>query len=258
MGSRLDEYRHFLESALLAGYRITSVGGAWSIIREGRLDPAHRHLVLRLDVDTDPRTAAAMWRIAHALGIDGSYFFRLSTFDPTAVAEISSGGSEVSYHYEELATVAKRRRIRKVADALAALPEARDLFAANLIRLREATGLPMRIVAAHGDFVNRRLGIPNSRLLEPARLRSELGIDLETYDEDYLGRLSTRHIDALPPRCWEPTDPAAAIRAGEPLVAVLVHPRQWRADPVVNARDDMQRILQGIQYRLPGLPGGRA
>jgi hypothetical protein len=258
LGSRLDEYRHFLESALRAGYRIVSVGGAWRLIREGGLDPERRYLVLRLDVDTDPRTAAAMWQVAQGLGIEGSYFFRLSTLDPSIMAAIAAGGSEASYHYEELATVAKRRRLRKVPDALAALPEARDLFAANLVRLRAATGLPMRVVAAHGDFVNRRLGIPNSRLVEQPELRQELGIDLETYDEAFLRHLTSRHIDAPPPHQWEPSDPSDAIAASVPVVSVLVHPRQWRASPVVNARDDARRVVEGVRYRLPTRPGGHA
>ena len=255
MGSRLDEYQPFLESVLAAEYRITSVGGAWRLIAEGGLDPTSRNLVLRLDVDTDPRTAAAMWEVARRLGVEASYFFRLSTLDPLVMNAIAAGGSEVSYHYEELATVAKRRRLRTAADALAALPEVRDLFAANLLRLRATTGLPMRIVAAHGDFVNRRLGYLNCRLLEhPAFRRRELGIDLETYDEAFLCHLPSRHIDAPPPRRWEPSDPTAAIAAGVAVVSVLVHPRHWRAAPVVNARDDVRRVLEGLDYRLPGPP----
>ena len=71
MRSRLDEYQRFLESALAAGYGITSVGGAWRLIAEGGLHPTSRQLVLRLDVDTDPRTAAAMWEVARSLGVVG-------------------------------------------------------------------------------------------------------------------------------------------------------------------------------------------
>jgi hypothetical protein len=256
MGSRLAEYRLFLESALAAGYRVRSVGGAWDEIRDGSFGTSGRLIVLRLDIDTDPRTAAEMWEIARGLGAEASYFFRLSTLDIALMTEIAAGGSEASYHYEELATVAKRRHLRSASDALAALPEARDLFAANLVRLRATTGLPMRVVAAHGDFVNRRLGIPNWRVVEDPAFRGELGIDLETYDNVFLRHLPSRHIDAPPPVGWEPSDPAAAIAAGLPVVSVLVHPRQWRADPVVNARDDIGRVIEGIRHRLPIPPQG--
>jgi hypothetical protein len=253
MGSRLDEYRLLLESALEAGYRILSVADAWQMMRDEGSNPERRILVLRLDVDTDPKSAGAMWTVANGLGIRGSYFFRLSTCDPAVMSAMSAAGSEVSYHYEELATVAKRRHLRSASEALAALPEARDLFSANLVRLRERTGLPMRIVAAHGDFVNLRLGVSNSRILDDPTLRHELGIDLETYDEEFLRHVTSPHTDVPPPLFWDPMDPQAAMRAGEPLLSVLVHPRHWRADPLINARDDAWRLVQGVQHRLPRL-----
>ena len=194
-----------------------------------------------------------MWTVADGLGIHGSYFFRLSTLDRAVMSAMSAGGSEVSYHYEELATVAKRRHLRSASEALAALPEARDLFASNLVRLRQSTGLPMRIVAAHGDFMNRRLGVSNSRILDEPTLRRDLGIELETYDEAFQRHVTSAHTDVPHPLYWDPTDPGSAMRAGEPLLSVLVHPRHWRADPLVNARDDALRIVQGVQHRLPRL-----
>jgi hypothetical protein len=258
MGSRLSEYEKLLETALRAGYRVISVGGAWRRIRDGGVDPLDRLLVLRRDVDTDPGTAAAMWEIDRRLGVESSCFFRLSTLAPALMTAIAAGGSEASYHYEEVATVAKRRRLRTASDAMAALPEARDLFAANLERLRMQTGLPMRVVSSHGDFVNRRLGVPNWRLLEEPAFRRELGIELETYDDALLRHLPSRHIDAPPPRRWEPSDPVAAIAAGLPVVSVLVHPRHWRAAPAVNARDDIGRVIDDVRLRLPIGPRGRS
>ena len=253
MGSRLDEYQLFLESALGAGYRITSVGEAWRMIGAEETGPGRRNVVLRLDVDTDPKTAEAMWTVADELGIRGSYFFRLSTLDPAVMSAMSAGGSEVSYHFEELSTVAKRRRLRSASEALAALPEARDLFASNLLRLRQTTGLPMRVVAAHGDFVNRRLGVSNARILDEPTLRHELGIELETYDEAFMRHVTSAHTDVPHPHYWDPIDPESAMRAGEHLLSILVHPRHWRADPLINARDNALRIAQGVQHRLPHL-----
>ena len=254
MGSRLGAYQRFLEAALRAGYRITSVGGVWRLIGDRGLDPAQRYLVLRHDVDTDPGTAAAMWDIERGLSVESSYFFRLSTIAPDLMADIARGGSEASYHYEELAAVAKRRGLRSPSDALAHLPEARDEFAKNLGELRAMTGLPMRVVASHGDFVNVRLGVPNSVILADPSLRQEVGIDLETYDEAFLRHLSSKHSDIGYPRYWAWSDPAEAIRAGKPVVSVLVHPRHWRVDRRVNARDDIQRAIEGLRYWLPPGP----
>ncbi len=258
MQSRLGVYRQLMRSALDAGYRVHSVAGFWSQIEEGRLDPTARHLVLRHDVDTDWRTAAAMWQIDRELGAETSYFFRLSTIAPGLMADIAAGGSEASYHYEELATVAKRRGLRTAADALAHLPEARELFAAHLERLRAVTGLPMRVVAAHGDFVNRRLGVANWVILDDPDVRLALGIDLETYDDAYLRHLPSRHSDAPYPHFWVPSDPTGPIRSGEPVVSVLVHPRHWRVDRTVNARDDLRRVVEGVRFEVSAVRRRRA
>ena len=250
MASRLPQYRRLLGSALRADYRIISAGGMWRLIENGDLDPTRRYLVLRHDVDTDPRTAAAMWEIDRGLSVESSYFFRLSTVAPALMADIAAGGSEASYHYEELSTLAKRRGLQSRSDAIAHLPEARDQFAENIGRLRAMTGLPMRVVAAHGDFVNRRLGIANWAILADRGFRRRLDVDLETYDEAFLRRLPSRHSDAPYPRYWAYTDPADAIRAGEPIISVLVHPRHWRVDRPGNARDDIRRVAEGLRFEV--------
>jgi hypothetical protein len=172
--------------------------------------------------------------------------------DVDLAASVADAGGEASYHYEELATIIKRRRLRTREAAVAALPEARDMFARNVDRLRAATGLAIRVVAAHGDFVNRRLGVANWEILADPTFREEVGVDLETYDAGYLARLPSRFSDTLHPRYWEPSDPVAAIRAGEPVVSVLIHPRHWRPDPAGNLRDDARRLADEVRYRLPG------
>lgn len=259
-GSRLGAYREFLEEALRAGYRVTSVGGLWRLIETGGLDPARRYLALRHDVDTDPATARAMWEIDRELGVETSFFFRLSTLDAGLMADIAANGSEASYHYEELATIAKRRGLRDRSAVMTHLPEARDRFAENVGRLRETTGLPMSVVASHGDFVNRHVGVPNWVLLADTEFRRRLGIDLETYDAALLDHLPSRHADGPPPTRWSPVDPGERIEAGEPVISVLVHPRHWRVNRSVNARDDLQRVFEGVRFALAGLriPAGPA
>jgi hypothetical protein len=248
--SRLDAYERLLETALRVEYQVVSVGGLWRRRQAGVLGATERYLVLRHDIDTDSATARIMWTIDHRLGVETSYFFRLSTLDRELMTDIANGGSEASYHYEELASVAKRRRPRSRSDALRLLPEAKELFAANLARLRAMTGLPMTVVASHGDFVNRRLGLPNWMLLDDGELRRELAIELEAYDEAYLAHLTTRHADGPYPRHWYPLDPLTAIEAREPVISVLVHPRHWRVNRLVNARDNAQRVVEGLRLKL--------
>ena len=166
------------------------------------------------------------------------------------MADIAAGGGEASYHYEELATVAKRRGLRTRADVDRSMPEARAEFAANLAKIRSTTGLPMPVVSSHGDFVNRRLGVANWAILADAAFRDQVGVQAEAYDEQLIGRLTSQYSDVPHPRYWIPEDPTPTIRAGDPVVFALVHPRHWRTDPVGNLRDDVRRAVEGARYEL--------
>lgn len=255
--SRLDSYRRLLERFLGAGYTVISVESIWELISSSQLNGNARYLVLRHDIDTDPATAQRMWEIERALGCHGSYFFRLSTVDIPLMKAIAASGSMASYHYEEIAAVAKRRRLRSRDEALAHLTEAQEEFLRNLARLRTQTSLPMTVVASHGDFVNRQLGLPNWELLVDRDFRRRAGVELETYDEAVMGHVTSRHSDTLHPRYWIPGSPELAIGRSEPVVYVLVHPRHWRAARSVNARDDLGRLSESIRYRTPTIRSPR-
>jgi hypothetical protein len=254
MPSRLGAYRRLLELALGAGYRVVSIETFWQLIVGNAVDPGEPYLVLRHDIDTDPATARAMWAIERGLGVESSYYFRLSTTDLGLMRDIAEGGSHASYHYEELATIAKQWRLRRATDVLAHLPEARARFQENLGRLRASTGLPMRVVASHGDFVNRAVGVANRAILEDPGFRHEVGVDLEVYDEAFVGQLTSRYSDTHHPRYWVSADPQAGIARGEAVIQVLVHPRHWRVHRLVNAADDVRRVAEGLAYRLPSRP----
>ena len=251
MPSRLDAFERLLRAFVDAGYAVTSVEAFAR--RQIDAGPAtnERTLILRHDVDTDPATARAMWQIEHRLGVAGSFYFRLSTLDRDLMAAIAEAGGNASYHYEEIATVAKRRRLRTRAEAEACLPEAQAEFGENLLRLRAQTGLPMEVVASHGDFVNRRLGMPNWLLLVDTAFRRSVGVVAEVYDQALMAPVTSRHADTLSPRFWVPASPLAALSHGDPVVYVLVHPRHWRAAPAENLRDDLRRVVEGIAYARP-------
>lgn len=256
MPSRLGKYRALLEAALAEDYTFVSIEEYWNLLRANEIDPARRYFILRHDIDTDTETADVMWRIERALKISSSYFFRLSTIDLPLMARIAEGGSWVSYHFEELATVAKRRRPVDSAAAMRLVPEAQDLFRTNLARLRGQTGLPMDVVTSHGDFVNRMLDLGNYEILTDPAIREEMGISLETQDKPFLTSVTAHQSDSPYPRFWIRGDPFVAIADREPIVYLLVHPRHWRVNRLVNLRDNAGRLREGLSYRLP-VPGRR-
>ena len=251
MPSRLESYRRLLDVAIQAGYAVISVEAYWQSVSRQTIDPEARYLILRHDVDTDPGTAAQMWQLERELGIEGSYFFRLSTLEIDLMNRIAESGSRVSYHYEELATVAKQRRPAGMSAALRLVPEAQDLFARNIGNLRRRTGLPMDVVASHGDFVNRRIGINNTKILDDETFRQEMRITLETYDAVFLDTVTSYHRDLPPPARWMHDDPFVSVARRDPIMYVLIHPRPWQVNRRVNAIDDLNRLREGLAYRLP-------
>lgn len=250
MPSRLTEYAELLEAANKRGYQSTPIEELWRLLQTDGLSARKRYLILRHDIDTDLGTARELWQLEQRHKVRGSYYFRLGTLDLPLMTEIAAAGSEVSYHYEELATVAKRHGLRDREEVERAMPEIRARFRENLKRVRRLTGLRMQVVAAHGDFANRFLGIPNQALLQDETLRAEAGVELEVYDTEFMQHVTKRVSDTAHPVYWDPESPLDAIARGDHVVYVLVHPRYWRVNRRVNAVENLERIREGVGYAI--------
>ncbi len=259
MESRLTEYRSLLDGFLDDGYAALSLDDTVSRLRSGAGLPA-RTLIVRHDVDSDPVTAEAMLEVESALNLRTSYYFRLTTWDAALARRIAANGSEVGYHFEEIATIAKKRALATREAIVAVFPEIRQSFAENLRRLRSESGLPMRIVCAHGDFVNRKLAMYNQELLTPA-LRQQLQIAAETYDSDLTSLPTYRISDAHLPLRWRGLSPAEArsaeLKRRESLVYLLIHPRHWTARWEVGLSDLARRVHEGVVYAVRSKRGGK-
>ena len=247
MPSRLDELERVLIAALSEGYQALSIAGFLSVAREGRLDSRCRYLILRHDIDTDVATARSFWELERRYGICATFFFRLLTADTALMNDIHKGGGEVGYHFEEIATLAKRKGLKATSNLDTLRKEAGELFCINLAGLRNKSGLPLRGIAAHGDFVNRRLGIVNFELLTP-EIRQLMNIDYEAYDAELTDRLSSRFADLMYPNLWSPLSPLASINRGDSVIKLLLHPRQWCSNPVENIKDNVSRMYEGFRY----------
>ena len=122
MPSQLAAYEDLVRTAHTAGYAQTSVRRYHDMVR-GRSLP-DKVIVHRHDIDTDLRTTRKLFEIEKKHGIKSSFYFRLSTLDIDLMREIEEYGSEASYHYEELATYAKKNKIKDAAAV--ARPAARN------------------------------------------------------------------------------------------------------------------------------------
>jgi len=241
MPSRLHEYETLLMTAKDAGY------AQMSIRRFFRGTKAKKVLVHRHDIDSDLRTARKIFNLECRHGVNASYYFRLRTLDIGFMRDIEDAGSEASYHYEEVATFAKRRHLHDPAEVRRHFPALRDQFAINVARITAALGRSLSTVASHGDFANRKLGIVNHELLDDATLRKRCGIECETYDEALLSQFDLYITDRKHPVYYKPISPFDALGQNQ-RICLLTHPVQWETNWIDNTCCNFHRLSEGIRW----------
>lgn len=253
MPSRLPEYRRLLARASELGYRLISVE-QWAELLKSTPSMAEggtRLLVLRHDVDTDAAFTLLSRQVELEFGASASYFYRQSTMDARVIEAVMRDGFHVSYHFEELADVAKKRGLRDAQAVRARMGEIQELFASNLQRLRQQFGWSARIVCSHGDWINRRLGLRNLALLDDPVFRARVNVEHETYDAPLMDPLRGYYTDAQPPIYWRKSgSPVPALEAGLTPLGLLTHPRQWRPSPLSNTAETGRRVAEGLSYRF--------
>jgi len=246
MPSQLAAHEQVIRAAQDNGYAQTSVRDYVALIGAGRC-PAGRVLVHRHDIDTDLRTTRKLFDIEKKYGVTASYYFRLSTLDFGLMREIEEYGSEAGYHYEEVASYAKQHRIKDAAALRRAMAQIRRNFAANFASVEQRLGKKIRTVASHGDFVNRRLKISNTEILNDPQLRKDCGIACEAYDRALLDHVDIYISDRPAPQYFYPTSPLEAIRTHR-RICLVTHPRQVETNWKESTKDNLVRFYQGLLW----------
>jgi len=245
MPGRWEHYRSLLVAAKAGGYTFVRHQDSEAALAAG----TSRLFFLRHDIDTDLAITRTLFSIERDLSIRSTYYFRRCTADKDLMREIHAFGSEVGYHYEELADHIKARGIRSREDALARMGLIREDFLGNLKAFEDLLGAKVHTIAAHGDWANRRMGLPSTSLMdEPTRRAAS--IKLEAYDDNLVGSLSFRAADAMYPGLWNPSSPLVAVHSGSPVILLLIHPRHWKRAPLYRFGLDAQRLIEGLRYRL--------
>ncbi|WP_229421003.1 hypothetical protein [Telluria antibiotica] len=243
MADRTSDYEALLRAAICAGYALMSVR---DFIDFGQAAP-RRIMVLRHDIDTDPATARRLFEIERSLGVLATYYFRLTTLDIRLMVELEKYGSEASYHFEEIADFVKRHDIRCPAQLRARMGEVEDQFFINFTDIERRTGIKLRTVASHGDFVNRKLGIINHELLQNAALRQRCGITHEAYDQALMQRFGIYISDRPCPELYCPCSPLEVFGIHE-RIYFTSHPVHWRTNWRETSRHNLTRLRESWSW----------
>ena len=192
--------------------------------------PASPAVILRHDVDRKPANSLRVARMQHALGIRGTYYFRVvpESLDIAILQQIASLGHEIGYHYEDLTLCG--------GDCARAM----EHFERSLAMFRRY--YPVTTICMHGSPTSRW----DNRDLWKARRYQDFGIsgepyfDLDLTDGLYLtdtGR--SWHGDAFSVRDRIPSGHAGRFVSTREIVDALdtrrmprlimqtFHPQRW-------------------------------
>jgi hypothetical protein len=247
---RGEEYLSILRLARDRGYRLLSLEDFVACSRDG--GGSARCVILRHDVDIDDVPGnEAFFRAELEVGARATYYFRLSTARTHLglIERLRDAGFEVGYHFEEGATLAKQWRWRSREEVFGHRDEIVSAFRQNCESIRNSWSPALRSVAAHGDWINRKLGFINNELID-RRTLAECGLAFEAYDSDIRDAVDTYVSDvATPPQKWtRGVGPIDEIRAGRCRLYMLTHERRWHPGRLAKASADAGRLRDAVRY----------
>lgn len=249
--SRLPDYKKTLERAKEHGYRMVGVLDFARMVRAGEIEGQKIYLN-RHDIDTSPKVAAEMFAIekeVYGKSATVSYYFRETTIDKKLIKELDEYGYETGYHYEQLATYAKKHKLKSREAIEKSVEKAGQEFLVELERFRRDTGSKSISIASHGDFINTRYDIQSYEMLRVPDIRKNAGIEVEAYDDDIMQYVEERYADQnLLEKYSERI--ISAFERNVPIVMSLTHPRNWKVDVWANTVENWRRLTQDIAFRL--------
>lgn len=246
--SKEDEYEKILKAARDNGYEFHTVLSFEDIILGGSIG-GKKYLILRRDIDTaDSKILRKMLALEKKYGARATYYFRWNTIDVKLMHEIAEAGGEASYHYEEIATYCYKHKIKSRDVMMQHIEDIRDLFIEQYAKFKEKTGQPCLTIVSHGEFVNTRLKVRNTIIIDD-RVRKVCDIKREAYDKPHMDVLTFRLADQVEMDNF--TNKAiSAIERGEPVLELLTHPRQWNSPIWVNLKEEINRVCKEIYWKL--------
>lgn len=240
MPQRFNEYRRVLKYALNKGYHLTSMIDYYNNYYNKTDDK--KIIILRHDIDDDLRGTKKFLEIEKELKIKSSYYFRLNTLDSKIANEIINCGSEVGYHYEELATYCKKNKIKhKNSLNNKDINNIYEMFKDNV--KNKFKNYDIKTISSHGDFYNREIGIPNQYIFNFCKY-DDLGILLETYNKDLLNSFNSYISDDRYRPFWRNNVSIYdSINNNNKRILLLTHPGNWDCNKLENLKNNIRRLL---------------
>lgn len=158
MDFTIKTYKELLKTLIKAGY-------SFNYLKEYIDNNKDKFVILRHDVDKRPKNALVFAKTQAALGIKGSYYFRIipKSWNIEIIKKIASLGHEIGYHYENMGSCNGN------------IDKAWDDFRYNLNKFRKIVDI--KTICMHGSPLSK---FDNKKLWEKYDYKS-LGIIGEPY-----------------------------------------------------------------------------
>jgi hypothetical protein len=141
----IKKYKILLSALIREGYSFQTFSGFLA-------SPAPRVVILRHDVDARKSNSFRFAEIQHALGITGSYYFRIipQSFDESIIKAMAAMGHEIGYHYETMDTMNAKCNVQNIKCKTEELVDmAYEEFCRNLEMFRSI--VPVETICMHGS-----------------------------------------------------------------------------------------------------------
>ncbi|SDL46347.1 hypothetical protein SAMN05216497_1435 [Clostridium cochlearium] len=241
ISQRFDEYREVLEYAIDKKYHLTSMIDYYNNYYN-KADNK-KNIVLRHDIDDDLKGTKKFFEIEKELKVKSSYYFRLNTLDTEIANEVVDYGSEIGYHYEELATYCKKNKIKN-KDSInnENITNIYEMFRNNI--KSKFKNYDIKTISSHGDFYNREIGVPNHHIFNYFKY-DDLGISIETYDKNLLNSFNSYISDDRYRPFWKNNVSIYdSINNNDKRILLLTHPGNWNCNKSENFKNNIRRLLR--------------
>ncbi len=231
MDFTLGKYCSLLRSLQKAGYHFFTFEKYLSEIKEGT--PFGNVIILRHDVDKNPENSLSVARIEHQLGIQSSYYFRITNKNNTVgiIKEIAGLGHEIGYHYEDLSL--NRGNKEKTWDS----------FKKQLEYFRQY--YPVRTISMHGS----PLSLYDNRELWKEFSYKELGINGEPYF-DFCQEGDNKYYFTDTGRCWD----GERYNIRDKISSVRKHLKVHSTDDLIHYLSKLYKTNKNIQIMITTHP----
>lgn len=235
MPSRLDEYNNMLEEFINNDFKFITIDDYYN----NRFNTEDKIIILRHDIDSDLKIAKEMFEIEDNYNIKSTYYFRLKTIDIDFMKYLNKKDIEVGYHFEEIATFAKKNKLKTKEEVYSNLDNIVKEFERNLSYFKDL-GIEVRTISSHGDWKNRELNIRNLELVDDNLLKKFKIIEAYSIEDN----LDFRIMDNPYPTKWVGGNPREILKNDYRRSLLLVHPRNWDSCFHVRLKEDLGRLLK--------------